>query len=52
MAQYVAFLRGRVYETLELLNEAVRLYPDDMEAWYMLGDTYYHLGYQALEDAP
>jgi tetratricopeptide (TPR) repeat protein len=48
----VAFLRGRVYETLELLNEAVRLYPDDMEAWYVLGDTYYHLGYQALEDAP
>jgi tetratricopeptide (TPR) repeat protein len=48
----VAFLRGRVYETLDILNEAVRLYPDDMEAWYVLGDTYYHLGYQALEDAP
>ena len=48
----VAFLRGRVYETLAILNEAVRLYPDDMEAWYVLGDTYYHLGYQALEDAP
>jgi tetratricopeptide (TPR) repeat protein len=48
----VAFLRGRVYETLDILTEAVRLYPDDMEAWYVLGDTYYHLGYQALEDAP
>ena len=48
----VAFLRGAVYETLDILNEAVRLHPDDMEAWYVLGDTYYHLGYQALEDAP
>lgn len=48
----VAFLRGRVHEALEILGEATRKYPDDVEAWYGLGDTYYHLGYQALADAP
>lgn len=47
----VAFLRGQVHEAIDIQTEAVRLYPDDMEAWYLLGDTYYHLGYQALEDA-
>jgi tetratricopeptide (TPR) repeat protein len=48
----VAFLRGQVHEAIDIQTEAVRLYPDDMEAWFLLGDTYYHLGYQALEDAP
>ncbi|MFN2384609.1 MAG: tetratricopeptide repeat protein, partial [Gemmatimonadota bacterium] len=39
---------------LEPLREAVRKYPDDAEAWYLLGDTYYHLRSRALvtgEDA-
>jgi tetratricopeptide (TPR) repeat protein len=45
-----AFLRGQVHEAIEILGQAVRRYPDDVEAWYLLGDTYYHLGYQALED--
>jgi tetratricopeptide (TPR) repeat protein len=47
-----AFLRGLVHEAIRVQSEAVRLYPDDMEAWFLLGDTYYHLGYQALQDAP
>lgn len=47
-----AFLRGEALEAIGIQTEAVRLYPDDMEAWFLLGDTYYHLGYQALEDAP
>jgi tetratricopeptide (TPR) repeat protein len=46
-----AFIRGTVREAIRILDEAVRLYPDDVEAWFLLGDTYYHLGYQALEDA-
>ncbi len=33
---------------LEPLELAVRRYPDDPEAWYLLGETYYHLGRQAL----
>lgn len=45
-----AFLRGQVHDAIEILGQAVRRYPDDVEAWYLLGDTYYHLGYQALED--
>ncbi len=33
---------------LDALRLAVRRYPDDPEAWYLLGDTYMHLGSQAL----
>jgi tetratricopeptide (TPR) repeat protein len=29
---------------IALLQEAVKKYPDDAEAWYQLGDTYYHQG--------
>jgi class 3 adenylate cyclase/tetratricopeptide (TPR) repeat protein len=29
-------------EALELLRQAVQLYPDDAEAWYMLGEVLYH----------
>lgn len=29
---------------LALLQEAVRKYPDDAGAWFLLGETYYHLG--------
>ncbi|CAN5320154.1 hypothetical protein BH18GEM1_BH18GEM1_21070 [soil metagenome] len=35
-------------EGLEPLEFAVRRYPDDPEAWYHLGETYFHLGRQAL----
>jgi class 3 adenylate cyclase/tetratricopeptide (TPR) repeat protein len=35
---------------VESLREAVRRYPDDPEAWYLLGDTYFHLGKAALVD--
>jgi class 3 adenylate cyclase/tetratricopeptide (TPR) repeat protein len=33
---------------IEPLERAVRRYPDDAEAWYALGETYWHLGDQAL----
>nr|MBA2563882.1 hypothetical protein [Gemmatimonadota bacterium] len=33
---------------LAFLTEAVRAHPDDAEAWYLLGETYYHLGPRAL----
>jgi tetratricopeptide (TPR) repeat protein len=38
---------------LPILREATRQYPDDAEAWYRLGDTYYHLdqALATLEDA-
>lgn len=42
--------RGQV-DGLEPLRQAVQRYPDDAEAWYLLGDTYFHLGDQALVDA-
>jgi tetratricopeptide (TPR) repeat protein len=32
------------------LQEAVRQYPDDPDAWFLLGDSYFHLGPQALLD--
>lgn len=35
-------------EGIEPLELAVRRYPDDPEAWYLLGETYFHLGRQAL----
>jgi tetratricopeptide (TPR) repeat protein len=38
---------GRLDE-LDALREATRHYPDDAELWYQLGDTYHHLGGQAL----
>jgi len=33
---------------IEPLERAVRRYPDDSEAWYLLGETYFHLGDEAL----
>jgi tetratricopeptide (TPR) repeat protein/TolB-like protein len=33
---------------IEPLERAVRRHPDDPEAWYALGETYWHLGDQAL----
>jgi tetratricopeptide (TPR) repeat protein len=35
-------------DALEPLRQAVRRYPDDAEAWYLLGDAYFHLGQAAL----
>jgi serine/threonine-protein kinase len=35
---------------LEPLRQAVQRYPDDAEAWFLLGDVYFHLGDQALVD--
>jgi tetratricopeptide (TPR) repeat protein/TolB-like protein len=35
-------------EGLTILQQAVREYPEDAEAWYLLGDTYVHLGPQGL----
>jgi class 3 adenylate cyclase/tetratricopeptide (TPR) repeat protein len=43
----VALLRGDV-GGLEPLRQAVRRYPDDAEAWFLLGDLSLHLGAQAL----
>jgi serine/threonine-protein kinase len=36
-------LRGRLFATLE---EGVRLYPDDPEIWYALGEARYHYGWE------
>lgn len=35
-------------EALEPLQQAVRRFPDDAEAWYLLGETYMHMGDMAL----
>lgn len=42
-----AFEEGTL-ESISLAEEAVRRYPDDTEAWYLLGEVYYHLGPPAL----
>jgi class 3 adenylate cyclase/tetratricopeptide (TPR) repeat protein len=43
----MALLRGDM-AGLEPLRQAVRRYPDDAEAWFLLGDLSHHLGPQAL----
>ncbi|HUF59876.1 MAG TPA: tetratricopeptide repeat protein [Actinomycetota bacterium] len=43
----LALQRGSL-DGIEPLRAAIQQYPDDPEAWYMLGDTYVHLGDQAL----
>lgn len=45
----LAYNRGTL-EGIELLRRAVQRYPDDAEAWYLLGESYWHLGEQALVD--
>ncbi len=46
-----AFVTGRnPYRALEVLRQAVQRYPDDPEAWYLMGDTYIHYGAQILAD--
>jgi tetratricopeptide (TPR) repeat protein len=46
----VLILDAGSLEALPLFESAVRRYPDDAEAWFLLGDTYVHLGSQALVD--
>jgi class 3 adenylate cyclase/tetratricopeptide (TPR) repeat protein len=43
----LAHERGTL-DGLEPLRQGVRKYPDDVELWYTLGETYYHLGDAAL----
>lgn len=45
-----AFQQGTL-EAVSLAHEAVQRYPDDPEAWYLLGESYYHLGPPALVGA-
>jgi tetratricopeptide (TPR) repeat protein len=45
----LAVQRG-VIGGIEPLQQGVRKYPDDVEMWYMLGETYTHLGDQDLVD--
>lgn len=40
--------RGHFQEWYETLREAVRQHPDDPQAWYWLGEAYYHLGNEML----
>ena len=34
--------------TIDMLEDAVARYPDHAEAWYLLGDAYFHLGARSL----
>jgi tetratricopeptide (TPR) repeat protein len=43
----LALERGTL-DGLEELRQGVRKYPDDVELWFTLGETYYHLGAEAL----
>lgn len=45
-----AFQQGTL-EAVSLAHTAVQRYPDDPEAWYLLGEAYYHLGPPALVGA-
>jgi TolB-like protein len=42
-----AFEQGSI-EAIELARRGVDLYPEDPEAWYLLGEVTYHLGAPAL----
>ena len=39
-------LKQELTEAIERVRELTVRYPDDPEAWYLLGDTYYHMGYR------
>ena len=45
------FFEPNALEELDLRRANVRRYPDDPQAWFMLGDGYFHLGRQALVEA-
>jgi serine/threonine-protein kinase len=40
-------LDQQLTEAIERAQELTESYPDDPEAWYLLGDAYYHIGYRA-----
>ncbi len=43
----VSYLLDRqLTEAIERAQELTESYPDDPEAWYLLGDAYYHIGYR------
>jgi tetratricopeptide (TPR) repeat protein len=44
------FLENGSLDQLELVRANVRRYPDDPEAWFQLGDWYYHHGGEAFID--
>jgi serine/threonine-protein kinase len=39
-------LDQQLTEAIERAQELTESYPDDPEAWYLLGDAYYHIGYR------
>jgi tetratricopeptide (TPR) repeat protein/TolB-like protein len=43
-------MRRGALDAIPLLQDAVNRYTDDAEAWYLLGDAYFHLGDEALID--
>jgi tetratricopeptide (TPR) repeat protein len=40
-------LEQQLTEAIDRAEELTERYPDDPEAWYLLGDAYYHFGYRA-----
>ncbi len=47
----LAFVQRGEIQAIDALQNLVRKYPDDLEAWNLLGDAYYHLAGPALEPA-
>ena len=43
----ISLLTGAL-DQMDPMRAAVRKYPDDVDAWYVLGEIYFHLGQQAL----
>lgn len=46
----VLYAKGLPFDAIDLLEEVTRKYPDEMEGWYLLGETVDHLGSQALRN--
>ncbi|MBI4545660.1 MAG: tetratricopeptide repeat protein, partial [Gemmatimonadetes bacterium] len=44
LTAYLAVRRGRSDEAENLYRDILRVYPDDVEAWYLLGETLFHYG--------
>ncbi|MEZ5358874.1 MAG: protein kinase [Candidatus Zixiibacteriota bacterium] len=47
----VALMERRFEDGFEIYSELTKLYPDEKEAWYGLGEAKYHSGYYKREDA-
>jgi len=47
----MAYLASNELTYLDSLQLAVRRYPDDAEAWYLLGETLWHAGRDRIADA-